>query len=131
MPTYRYQCGCADTWEVWQPMAASPLTECPTCGQSALRVLGPVRTHGVGARGLTSRRVDATERQWDRDRPAYKRLRNAGYQPPNVDGADRLEATAVNDLEINTGLRYGPIPERSTKDAMALAQESGWVPRAP
>lgn len=38
MPTYVYKCAnCGHTFEARQRMADSPLTDCPTCEESALR----------------------------------------------------------------------------------------------
>lgn len=129
MPTYAYRCDCGDEWTVWQPIAAEPLgLHSDQCSRRPLRVLGPVRTHGIGGVGARTREVDATERTWDMDRPAYKRLRMEGMQPPHVDGAAKLETVAQNDLEVNTGMRYGRLPERQVKEAITEAQESGWVP---
>lgn len=127
MPVYTYRCSCGD-FEAWQPMAAPPLSQHEGCAGSPLRVLGPVRTHGVGARGAKTRDIDRTERTWDQDRPAYRRLRMNGMQPPHVDGSARLETLADNDLEVNTGLQYGKIPEREVKERVTEARESGWLP---
>lgn len=129
MPTYHYQCAeCSDDWMLWQPMTSVPLTSHEGCDGRPLRVLGPVRTYSVGVHGVKTREVDATERTWDKDRPAYKRLRMNGMAPPHVDGAAKLETLATNDLEVNTGLRYGPINERATKEHITEARESGWLP---
>lgn len=38
MPTYDYACGsCGHQMEVQQRMSEDPLTECPACGENALR----------------------------------------------------------------------------------------------
>lgn len=129
MPTYLNRCTCGTEWHQWQSIKDDPLDVHEDCPGKVLRVLGPVRTHGVGAQGAATRQIDATERTWDKDRPAYKRLRMEGMQPPHVDGAARLESVASNDLEVNTGLRYGKIPERQVKEAVTLARESGWIPK--
>lgn len=59
----------------------------------------------MGANSTTSRgarvaEINATERQWHRDMPAYKRLRRQGYQPKQIDGSARLEATARSVAEV-------------------------------
>ncbi len=127
MPLYTYACDCG-TFQTWQPITAAPLSLHDVCGGRPTRVLGPVRTHGLGSSGAKTRAVDKTEKQWDKDRPAYKRLRHHGLQPPHVDGAHELETRASNDLEVNTGYAYGAIPERQVKEAMQEAKESGWAP---
>lgn len=41
MPTYDYKCSnCNHTFEYFQPMSASPLTECPKCKGSLIRIIG-------------------------------------------------------------------------------------------
>lgn len=109
-------------------MSAPSPTAHDGCTGTPRRVLGPVALHGIGTRGAETRRIDATEQQWDKDRPAYKRLRHQGYQPPNVDGAAELESHSTNEFDVNTGLRYGNLPEQQVKEGIQLAEDSGWVP---
>jgi len=41
MPTYDYKCSnCNHTFEYFQPMSAAPLTECPQCKGSLIRIIG-------------------------------------------------------------------------------------------
>ena len=47
--------------------------------------------------------IDAVEKQWDKDLPAYKRLRQGGHQPPSTDGCADLEARATTAFEIEAG----------------------------
>lgn len=61
----------------------------------------PTRKAGVG-------RIDATERQWDRDMPAYRRLRREGLQPKSIDGAARVEAQAETSAEVESGTVLTP-----------------------
>lgn len=58
-----------------------------------------------GANTTTTRgaRVDSinkTESNWNKDLPAYKRLRQEGLQPRSVDGAAALESTARSAAEV-------------------------------
>lgn len=48
--------------------------------------------------------TDARAKRWDKDMPAYKRLRAQGYQPRAVDGSAEVERKAKHDWQINTGL---------------------------
>jgi putative FmdB family regulatory protein len=43
MPTYDYRCkSCDHTWELFQPITAKPVQECPECGKAtANRIIGP------------------------------------------------------------------------------------------
>jgi len=41
MPTYDYKCSnCNHTFEYFQPMSATPLTECPECKGNLKRIIG-------------------------------------------------------------------------------------------
>jgi putative FmdB family regulatory protein len=41
MPTYDYKCSnCNHTFEYFQPMSSAPLTECPKCKGSLIRIIG-------------------------------------------------------------------------------------------
>lgn len=42
----------------------------------------------------------ATEKQWDRDMPAYQRLRHNGIQPKRIDDSAELEQRAEDQFEI-------------------------------
>lgn len=50
--------------------------------------------------------VEAREKRWNRDMPAYKRLREQGYQPAGIDGAADLERDAETRFEIESGRVY-------------------------
>lgn len=54
------------------------------------------------------------EGQWEKDLPAYKRLRDQGYQPKTTSGSAHLEAHATTEYEIVTG--------RVQKDAPKLQE---------
>ena len=58
-------------------------------------------TRGGGAQAA---HVDALERQWDKDLPAYARLRKDGYQPERIDGSHHLEAVATSKAQIESPL---------------------------
>lgn len=58
-----------------------------------------------GANSTTTRgsQVDAanrTAKNWDKDMPAYKRLRQNGLQPRSIDGAAALEARATSAAQV-------------------------------
>ena len=48
--------------------------------------------------------INQTEKNWDRDMPAYQRLRRDGLQPPSIDGSAHLEAKANEATEVANGL---------------------------
>ncbi len=48
-------------------------------------------------------KVEAREKRWEKDMPAYKRLRQQGYQPAHIDGSAALERDATTRFEIESG----------------------------
>ena len=44
-----------------------------------------------------------TERKWDKDMPAYKRLYDSGLNPARIDGAYVMERSATHPREIELG----------------------------
>lgn len=42
------------------------------------------------------------EKRWDRDIGAYKRLRDDGYQPPQIDGAALRERQGKNEYDLES-----------------------------
>lgn len=75
------------------------------------------------AGGQAALREKAMEARWDRDMPAYKRLREQGFQPPSIDGAAELESKASSRFEIESGKTY-PGQEKQVADAVSFVQES-------
>ena len=41
--------------------------------------------------------VSERAKRWDKDMPAYKRLRQQGFQPRSIDGSAEVERKAVHD----------------------------------
>ena len=61
---------------------------------------------GVGTmptRHPGSQAVEAREKRWEKDMPAYKRLRQQGLQPKTIDGAAHIEAKAETRFEVESG----------------------------
>jgi len=125
MPTYLYECKMGHREEVWRSIYTKDLkvNDCVRCGEKAHLVFTspaiaadalPNKLHGV-------RSVDARERGWDKDMPAYKRLREQGYQPRGVDGAAMAEAAANHPLEIEMGRPLGK--EKEVRRAQEIASE--------
>lgn len=54
--------------------------------------------------GAFARKNVQLEKQWDKDMDAYKRLRNDGLQPPQIDGAHVIEREAQTVAQVQTGL---------------------------
>lgn len=63
---------------------------------------------GIAATAMPSRKgavavTEAKERTLHRDRDAYKRLRQDGLQPPQIDGCAQLEQRATTATEVESG----------------------------
>lgn len=56
------------------------------------------------SRKLENNRIEATERQWSKDMDAYKRLKQDGLQPANIDGAANIEKKADHASQVVTGI---------------------------
>jgi hypothetical protein len=55
-------------------------------------------------RGAKVAEVNTTERNWNKDMPAYKRLRANGLQPKKIDGAANVEKRAQEGWQVETGI---------------------------
>ena len=61
---------------------------------------------GAANSNVKYQEVEAREQRWNRDMPAYKRLRDQGYQPKAIDGAADLERDASTRFEIESGQAF-------------------------
>ena len=55
------------------------------------------------SRSARAIQINATEKQWDKDIPAYVRMRKNGEQPPRIDGCADLDARASTRFEVESG----------------------------
>ena len=67
-----------------------------------------VRSIGFGVGTMPTRHpgsqaVEAREKRWEKDMPAYKRMRQQGLQPKTIDGAAHIEAKAETRFEVESG----------------------------
>lgn len=123
MPVYAFECQtCGEVIREWQSIHDKPLARHAICGGRLKKILGPVRTHGIGSAGAKTREVDGREGRWAKDMPAYKRFRDRGLQPPNIDGCDHLEATAKSELAVSTGGKIN-VPDHVAQESAARARE--------
>ena len=74
--------------------------ECFGCRIAAIRM----GTNSTTSRGARVAEVNATERNWKQDLPAYKRLRADGVQPKRIDGAAEVERRAEEKWQVETGI---------------------------
>ncbi len=73
---------------------------CFGCRIAAIRM----GTNSTTSRGARVAEVNATERNWKKDLPAYKRLRADGLQPKRIDGAADVERRAQESWQVETGI---------------------------
>ena len=63
--------------------------------------------------------ANRTQKAWDRDMGAYKRLRDDGLQPNRIDGSADLEAKAEIPEQVETGrLDFSPAAIRQAEETM-------------
>lgn len=73
---------------------------CFGCRVSGIRM----GMNSTTSRGSRVAEINKTERQWNVDLPAYKRLRREGLQPKRIDGAAEVEKKAEHKFQIETGI---------------------------
>ena len=73
---------------------------CFACRVSGIRM----GTNTTTSRGARVAEVNQTERNWNKDMPAYKRLRADGLQPKKIDGAAEVEKKAQESWQVETGI---------------------------
>ena len=110
MPSYRYRCGKGHEWEVWRSITAPTrrLLDCD-CGMVAKQVLSMPAILSAALPNKTGmesvREINEREARWEKDLPAYKRIRENGMQPRAIDGSAALEQFAETRTEIEMGKR--------------------------
>jgi len=70
--------------------------------------LDRIRSIGFGVGTMPTRHpvsasVEAREKRWAKDMPAYKRMRQQGLQPKTIDGAADIELRAETRFEVESG----------------------------
>lgn len=63
-----------------------------------------IGTNTTTTRGQRVADINQTERNWNKDMPAYKRLRADGLQPQRIDGAAEVEKKAKESWQVETGI---------------------------
>jgi hypothetical protein len=112
MPRYEYHCGaCDEISEIVVSIGtARRMRECDCGGIARLRIGVDVNIapSALENKGAAVRAIDTKEGRWDRDMPAYKRMRHAGMQPASVDGAAALEGQVGDQFDVH----YKPLMDR-------------------
>ena len=104
MTVYVYRCGvCGEEDEEAFPIGTARKMRRCTCGGVQRQVLGvgvAIAAAALPNKGRAVTAINDRERRWQKDMPAYKQLRSHGLQPGQIDGADRLAATATDRLDV-------------------------------
>lgn len=61
-------------------------------------------SNSTTTRGGQVAETSAMEKRWQRDMPAYRRLRQDGLQPKQIDGSAELEKKAKHAWQVETGI---------------------------
>lgn len=136
MALYEYRCDDGHTLDLERPIGtAQRMTKCQ-CGKTAKLVIGAavnIAPSALETRGARVREIESTEGRWSTDMAAYKRMRNKGMQPNQIDGSAALEDRAGDQLDIQwqnlykEGIKREEIIERSDHalQIMEQAKEAG------
>lgn len=111
MPRYDYECIAeGKTFEVHQSFSDALLAVCPDCG-GELHKLFRMPMLGKGCNITRKGGHDAAfsekfEAKLQKDRPAYKSMRDQGLHPAKMTGAHKMMTEAQSVLEIETGRTF-------------------------
>jgi hypothetical protein len=67
--------------------------------------------------------IEATEKQWDKDMPAYSRIRKNGIQPKRIDDCAELESRANDQFEIEMATIVPENKKSLVKEGLAISKE--------
>jgi hypothetical protein len=68
-------------------------------------------------------RINNTDAQWDKDMPAYRRMRHNGVQPPRIDDCAVLEREATDQFEVEMGKIVPKGLHTRVKEGLAISKE--------
>lgn len=104
------------------------MTECG-CNQSGTRICFYHKLHTIQFAGRGKSSQSAMEARWEKDMPAYHRLRRNGLQPPHIDGCAQLEGRAGSQMEIEMGHLIDKAILPQITEGMAIARDLEWTPQ--
>lgn len=124
MPTYRWRCigETEHEWDEWRSIHDDTNAACPECDRPAVKVLTPpnISVRALPNKGAQAKYAMDREARFDKDAPAYKRLRREGLQPKSIERCARIEQGAETRLEVEMGRR---IPADRRSEALDVHQE--------
>jgi hypothetical protein len=108
VPSYRYRCGKRHEFEVWRSIKADTVREvdcdCGMVGKLVVQSPAILAAALPNKKGMASvREINEREARWEKDLPAYARLRKNGVQPKAIDGSAELEQRAETRTELEMG----------------------------
>lgn len=123
MAAYIYrcaECGTEDTQEF--PIGTARRQASCVCGNTMRLVIGAGVQ--VAPPNAATEAANATEARWNKDMPAYYRMRKKGLQPSSVDGAAALEDKVGSQMDIAYHKLYeqGVTPERIVEGAEQVSE---------
>lgn len=149
MTTYEYRCGsCRDETDRDFPMGDAPrLVRCESasCGGTMQQVIGrgvQIAVSALENKGAAVRHILTKDDQLDADMPAYKRMRQRGIQPKQIDGARFVENEVNDTFDVTYRPRLEAVKEKHgikepwestrerAREGLEAAKESGWSPVA-
>lgn len=114
MATYSYRCSTCNSLIDGEFPIGTALRErkCECGGTLRLRIGAGVNISATAleTKGRPVRAVDQKEARWDRDMPAYKRMRDRGLWPDQIDGSAALEDRAGDQFDV----KYDKLYDRLT-----------------
>lgn len=128
MPTYLYECESEGRFEIYQPITSQTLTVCPDCQSPVKKIFTTVMLGaGTGDTRKGSKRDAEFSRKFEagleKDRPAYKSMKDQGLKPAKMVGAHRLMTESKHQLEIETGRKI-PATVKEIDDIIDVFEES-------
>jgi hypothetical protein len=128
IPTYVYRCECGIEHGREFTIGTAPRTETCICGETMNLVIGAgvnIAPSALEVKGAQARMTTEMEDRWQKDLPAYKRMRNRGLQPKGIDGSAELENNVDDQLDIHMRDLTPPgMSRQGMRDAMLEGKET-------
>lgn len=104
------------------------MSDCGRCwkckeGRGCIRGVKFGRTNLPSARNQAVTKIVKTDAQWDKDMPAYKRLRHNGIQPKRIDDSAELETRADEQYEVEMAQLVPKHARARVEEGLAIVQQ--------
>jgi len=137
MPAYDYKCGsCLIVDERIFSIGEAPrIFACQWCGGIQQLVIGAgvqIAPSALEGKGAQVRATNLGDRRLEKDRDAYRRLRDRGIQPDTVGGSAKVETWADDQMDVTwrprlKGLSKDPWKsvKQRVKEGTQISKEAG------